>query len=128
VLEMNDLKSSDDGRNTQIVGLLQEKLEETPAARVLVFFYGMEHESHICKYMLKELRSEEHTSELQSRGHLVCRLLLEKKKLACSSITNRMLSPIRRMKPSTTVRLRIRACKQHLHATRSRSTTNPKQL
>src|SRR5690625_6506172 len=25
------------------------------------------------------LRSEEHTSELQSRGHLVCRLLLEKK-------------------------------------------------
>src|SRR5690625_6175068 len=28
-----------------------------------------------------EFRSEEHTSELQSRGHLVCRLLLEKKKL-----------------------------------------------
>src|SRR5690625_6262185 len=27
-----------------------------------------------------ETRSEEHTSELQSRGHLVCRLLLEKKK------------------------------------------------
>src|SRR5207253_717877 len=27
-----------------------------------------------------ERRSEEHTSELQSRGHLVCRLLLEKKK------------------------------------------------
>src|SRR5215510_15179558 len=33
-------------------------------------------------------RSEEHTSELQSRGHLVCRLLLEKKKkkLKLSSI------------------------------------------
>src|SRR5437870_10989534 len=35
-------------------------------------------------------RSEEHTSELQSRGHLVCRLLLEKKKAerglpSCSS-------------------------------------------
>src|SRR5690625_6112448 len=31
--------------------------------------------------MLQSLRarSEEHTSELQSRGHLVCRLLLEKK-------------------------------------------------
>src|SRR5690625_6221281 len=29
---------------------------------------------------LFEMRSEEHTSELQSRGHLVCRLLLEKKK------------------------------------------------
>src|SRR5690625_6944069 len=34
------------------------------------------------KHLHKELdttRSEEHTSELQSRGHLVCRLLLEKK-------------------------------------------------
>src|SRR2546422_8455024 len=29
---------------------------------------------------LREDRSEEHTSELQSRLHLVCRLLLEKKK------------------------------------------------
>src|SRR5215813_14695302 len=28
----------------------------------------------------EELRSEEHTSELQSRPHLVCRLLLENKK------------------------------------------------
>src|SRR5690625_5532724 len=39
-------------------------------------------------------RSEEHTSELQSRGHLVCRLLLEKKKrksveLNMSKITTR---------------------------------------
>src|SRR5690625_6131045 len=39
-----------------------------------------------CKQFMMEgigmaiLRSEEHTSELQSRGHLVCRLLLEKKK------------------------------------------------
>src|SRR2546422_3351045 len=31
-------------------------------------------------------RSEEHTSELQSRLHLVCRLLLEKKKIARSSV------------------------------------------
>src|SRR5690625_4721285 len=30
--------------------------------------------------LIVEERSEEHTSELQSRGHLVCRLLLEKKK------------------------------------------------
>src|SRR3712207_7665041 len=29
---------------------------------------------------VEELRSEEHTSELQSRQYLVCRLLLEKKK------------------------------------------------
>src|SRR5439155_8348010 len=30
--------------------------------------------------VVAQYRSEEHTSELQSRGHLVCRLLLEKKK------------------------------------------------
>src|SRR2546422_8301660 len=35
---------------------------------------------------VRVLRSEEHTSELQSRLHLVCRLLLEKKKIApCAS-------------------------------------------
>src|SRR2546422_8304968 len=33
-----------------------------------------------CRYELGVTRSEEHTSELQSRLHLVCRLLLEKKK------------------------------------------------
>ena len=31
-------------------------------------------------YLNQVLRSEEHTSELQSRTYLVCRLLLEKKK------------------------------------------------
>src|SRR3989449_5358851 len=35
------------------------------------------------------LRSEEHTSELQSRLHLVCRLLLEKKKQKTTQITGR---------------------------------------
>src|SRR5258708_31967997 len=33
-------------------------------------------------------RSEEHTSELQSPDHLVCRLLLEKKKVTHSHLTN----------------------------------------
>src|SRR5690625_6517256 len=50
-----------------------------------------EHPQTYAAYMQKHLythlpfvqnRSEEHTSELQSRGHLVCRLLLEKKKSA----------------------------------------------
>src|SRR3712207_8236699 len=37
------------------------------------------------------LRSEEHTSELQSRQYLVCRLLLEKKTIfACSSTSERI--------------------------------------
>src|SRR5437870_6825723 len=39
------------------------------------------------------MRSEEHTSELQSRGHLVCRLLLEKKK------TTKRLLPLRDQLP-----------------------------
>src|SRR3712207_8961164 len=37
--------------------------------------FGVEHKEY-----LKTMRSEEHTSELQSRQYLVCRLLLEKKK------------------------------------------------
>src|SRR2546430_17082361 len=32
------------------------------------------------RYRFRRLRSEEHTSELQSQSNLVCRLLLEKKK------------------------------------------------
>src|SRR5690625_5960917 len=36
-------------------------------------------------HLFLQSRSEEHTSELQSRGHLVCRLLLEKKKKKQSS-------------------------------------------
>src|SRR5437899_7695788 len=39
---------------------------------------GMER-GDVCNHSLNE-RSEEHTSELQSLRHLVCRLLLEKKK------------------------------------------------
>src|SRR5437870_10223544 len=48
--------------------------------------YGVveESEGEFCWLFLEDAagvrRSEEHTSELQSRGHLVCRLLLEKKK------------------------------------------------
>src|SRR5207253_6253377 len=38
--------------------------------------------AHLADCLLRRRgRSEEHTSELQSRGHLVCRLLLEKKKV-----------------------------------------------
>src|SRR2546422_8071296 len=37
-------------------------------------------------------RSEEHTSELQSRLHLVCRLLLEKKKKKLSTISLRFVT------------------------------------
>src|SRR2546429_4276299 len=52
--------------------------------------------------MSRSTRSEEHTSELQSRLHLVCRLLLEKKKLettqgdAVSDRSSLSLSLVRR--------------------------------
>src|SRR5437660_6652153 len=42
-------------------------------------------------------RSEEHTSELQSRGHLVCRLLLEKKKKKNTQVSKhtKIKTPVR---------------------------------
>src|SRR4051794_41756706 len=43
----------------------------------------------------RSARSEEHTSELQSPVHLVCRLLLEKKKQTPPP-SSRQLSPLRR--------------------------------
>src|SRR5437660_7412464 len=45
--------------------------------------------SRLVDAFLEAGRSEEHTSELQSRGHLVCRLLLEKKKIAQHATTTR---------------------------------------
>src|SRR5439155_5663268 len=53
------------GVKQQILDGLQRRLGHLPSVGKLVH---------------PALRSEEHTSELQSRGHLVCRLLLEKKK------------------------------------------------
>src|SRR5437870_3472232 len=51
----------------------EEKCTGDPARRI-----GNE---YLAQTMIRaNVRSEEHTSELQSRGHLVCRLLLEKKK------------------------------------------------
>src|SRR5437870_10021757 len=51
------------------------KLPMLAAALVITIAY-----TYAADTPLLEPRSEEHTSELQSRGHLVCRLLLEKKK------------------------------------------------
>src|SRR5207253_5678014 len=44
-------------------------------------------------------RSEEHTSELQSRGHLVCRLLLEKKNNLSLSESATLSSPVAAHEP-----------------------------
>src|SRR5690606_40473552 len=49
--------------------------------RVQGLIVSVEDESQLAKVRRFLQRSEEHTSELQSRENLVCRLLLEKKKL-----------------------------------------------
>src|SRR2546422_6138578 len=59
-------------------------------APALVCWPALSREHHNCNSLFDHrkritiVRSEEHTSELQSRLHLVCRLLLEKKKRPCA--------------------------------------------
>src|SRR2546422_6532720 len=53
-----------------------------------------------CADVLRPARSEEHTSELQSRLHLVCRLLLEKKKQEPSNHTKPALTTKHSRRPS----------------------------
>src|SRR5436305_12059792 len=48
-------------------------------------------------------RSEEHTSELQSRPHLVCRLLLEKKKKQSTQCTHQTIKNKQMNKPHSNV-------------------------
>src|SRR5690625_6423712 len=76
-----------------VVGMLEYSLGRCESAltrfersSTLVEYFGPTHPivpattvAHI--EALWRMRSEEHTSELQSRGHLVCRRLLEKKKV-----------------------------------------------
>src|SRR5690625_7123686 len=57
-------------KNVKSILILQKKGEDTQALK----------QPLLAKLPSFKNRSEEHTSELQSRGHLVCRLLLEKKK------------------------------------------------
>src|SRR5690625_5399678 len=46
-----------------------------------IMMIALTHKKEVDVNAIIIIRSEEHTSELQSRGHLVCRLLLEKKKI-----------------------------------------------
>src|SRR5690606_41496018 len=60
-----------------------------PLIKILLRMYGGElFVAHvpIQESVLANARSEEHTSELQSRENLVCRLLLEKKKRDCHDL------------------------------------------
>src|SRR5207249_7702198 len=71
---------------------------------------GLGRERRVGAYAVGGLRSEEHTSELQSRFDLVCRLLLEKKKtsrtMAATSAYLSPLAPHPHARPCTSPRLR----------------------
>src|SRR2546429_784671 len=74
-VDVEEAHLADDGRADELVVLVHlranfEAVAAGDAARKRVAF----------RLNLRRNRSEEHTSELQSRLHLVCRLLLEKKK------------------------------------------------
>src|SRR5690554_1634822 len=73
-----------------IADSIREKLNPHPAGQMELNvpeykgekLHGVQHKykQTLLILVLHSMRSEEHTSELQSRPHLVCRLLLEKKK------------------------------------------------
>src|SRR5262245_65069335 len=75
-------RSLDNGMNSgDMCGVLDELIRNTELlvdeAGSIRFVHGLFHEYLVARQLA---RSEEHTSELQSLRHLVCRLLLEKKK------------------------------------------------
>src|SRR5690625_5127300 len=59
---------------------IQSFMIEDIAEEVLMIIESLRDDKEVILCGFSIGRSEEHTSELQSRGHLVCRLLLEKKK------------------------------------------------
>src|SRR2546429_1816815 len=67
-------------RQTTLAPLFQTAQALTQQLAVLLNSDGNPAQAGILVIQIHALRSEEHTSELQSRLHLVCRLLLEKKK------------------------------------------------
>src|SRR2546430_11234358 len=72
---------------------------------------------HASQMYAKNVRSEEHTSELQSQSNLVCRLLLEKKKEQYDAVSELHYSP-----PLTIV---FRTCRRRSHEGGRRDTQDP---
>src|SRR5690554_4921083 len=62
---------------------------------------GMDYQSQPSQVTITTIRSEEHTSELQSRPHLVCRLLLEKNRITRYGPSGRCTNPITRSSTTT---------------------------
>src|SRR5690625_5868043 len=71
--------SSDEAGNAAEAGNTSEQ-QASQISSPSVLIVGGHADHDFDRWFNQEDRSEEHTSELQSRGHLVCRLLLEKKK------------------------------------------------
>src|SRR5690625_25308 len=92
---LRTVREDDAYANLVLSGLLRRhRVSGRDAAFTTELFYGSLRaqgrlDAIIAACVDRDLRSEEHTSELQSRGHLVCRLLLEKKK---GTMTQRSMS------------------------------------
>src|SRR5690625_3481715 len=91
VAGVNPRRAGEDVEGIPIYGTVKEAKEETGATVSVIYVPPAGAADAIWEAVDADLdlvicitegipRSEEHTSELQSRGHLVCRLLLEKKK------------------------------------------------
>src|SRR5258708_14144882 len=81
--------------STPAGGLMSPKWTLNPCANISVLPADSSSRSSFSKSSVCDVsgtRSEEHTSELQSPDHLVCRLLLEKKKQQSAQIIHAMLS------------------------------------
>src|SRR2546429_7385722 len=72
----------------------QEEVPQSRRARLRFQFFDDPRWLPPVALCLLVIRSEEHTSELQSRLHLVCRLLLEKKKHRITTRTPPISTPL----------------------------------
>src|SRR2546429_1455339 len=72
------------GNFLEAIQLMRDYLKQNPREQHVALRIAEIYEKDLQNFLAAalEYRSEEHTSELQSRLHLVCRLLLEKKKTA----------------------------------------------
>src|SRR3712207_680287 len=81
--EIDEVRDLVAGTLTGTTRFVHVGLEEPDKAEVLGWTPGTDVDRRVRVLLLdRPTRSEEHTSELQSRQYLVCRLLLDKKKLS----------------------------------------------
>src|SRR3712207_7536221 len=73
-------------RSLRLEGTGADEVEAELVEPVLIQRGRRPHRDEALADRVEERRSEEHTSELQSRQYLVCRLLLEKKKIISFNI------------------------------------------